>query len=340
MMSTIDVHHNNVLPITLKEEATMIKTYRTALVTGASHGIGPFIARALAEQGMNLVLAARTQSELEQVATDIRATGVQVLTVPTDVTDQEARSALVTTAERTFGAVDVLVNNAGGDLQRQFHNYTAEDVEAQIALNLTGPIELTRLFLPAMLQRKQGHIVNISSLGGSIGFPYTEVYSAAKDGLIAFTRVLRADYRTAGVSSSVLILGPIGGAGTGARTMEEMNMHLSAIDKACMSSPVQGRGGACPRPGNLSAMQKASLSSPEAVASAVVKSIRHNKAEMVIMPGPGRFIRALITLFPNIGSMMGQMSAPVMKQVVDFRERQRAQGNTNAHQPAEQREEV
>jgi short-subunit dehydrogenase len=215
----------------------MIKNYQTAIVTGASHGIGPFIVRALAKEGMNLVLAARSGNELEQVATaaDIRAAGVQVLTVPTDVTQRDVRSALLSAAERTFGSVDVLVNNAGGDLQREFHRYTADEVEALIALNLTGPIELTRLLLPGMLQRERGHIVNISSLGGSVGFPYTEVYSAAKDGLIAFTRVLRADYRKHGVSSSVLILGLIGGAGTGARTMEELNLPMSALGKASMS---------------------------------------------------------------------------------------------------------
>ena len=292
----------------------MIKNYQTAIVTGASHGIGPFIVRALAKEGMNLVLAARSEQELEQVATaaDIRATGVHVLTVPTDVTDRDARGALVSAAERTFGSVDVLVNNAGGDLQREFHHYTAEDVEALIRLNLTGPIELTRLLLPGMLQRKLGHIVNISSMGGRIGFPYTEVYSACKDGLIGFTRVLRTDYRKVGVSSSVLILGSIGGAGTGARTMEEMNLHLSAMDKAF-------------------------LSPPEAVAKAVLKSIRRDKAESVIMPGPGRLLRALMTLFPGMGSMMGQMGAPVMKQVVDFRERQREQSDASNHHPAEQR---
>src|SRR5437016_11972611 len=100
-----------------KEKTEMIKNYQTALVTGASHGIGPFIVRALAKEGMNLVLAARSGQELEQVATaaDIRAIGVHVLTVPTDVTDGDARSALVNTAARTFGAVDVLLNNAGGD---------------------------------------------------------------------------------------------------------------------------------------------------------------------------------------------------------------------------------
>jgi short-subunit dehydrogenase len=294
----------------------MMNNYRTAIVTGASHGIGPFIVRALSKEGMNLVLAARSADELEQVATavDIRATGVNVLTVPTDVTDREALSRLVNAAERTFGSVDVLVNNAGGDLQREFHTYTNDDVEALIRLNLTAPIELTRLLLPGMLERKLGHIVNISSIGGSVGFPYTEVYSAAKDGLIAFTRVLRADYRRHGVSSSVLILGPIRDAGTGAMTMEELNLPMSTMGKAIMSPP-------------------------EAVAQAVLKSIRRDKAELVIMPGPGRLMRALMTLFPGMGPAMNEMtgSTRTMKQVADFRERQTAQLNANNAHPVEQR---
>jgi short-subunit dehydrogenase len=265
---------------------------------------------------MNLVLAARSADELEQIAAavDIRATGVHVLTVPTDVTQRDALDALVHEALRTFGSVDVLVNNAGGDLQREFHTYTADDVETLIRLNLTAPIELTRLLLPGMLEHKQGHIVNISSVGGSVGFPYTEVYSAAKDGLIAFTRVLRADYRQAGVSSSVLILGPIRDAGTGARTMEEINLPMSALGKAFMSPP-------------------------EAVAQAVLQAIRRDKAELVIMPGPGRLMRALMTLFPGLGPAMNRMtgSTQVMKQVADFRERQREQLNAKNAHPVEQR---
>jgi short-subunit dehydrogenase len=303
------------IPVTLtsKEKTAMIKNYKTAIVTGASHGIGPFIVKALANEGMNLVLAARTRDELEQVAIEIRDTGVHVLTVPTDVTVRDARSALVTAAERTFGSVDVLVNNAGGDPQREFHNYTADDVEALTQLNLTGPVELTRLLLPGMLQRKQGHIVNISSIGGYVGFPHTEVYSACKDGLIGFTRVLRSDYRKAGVSSSVLILGSIGGAGTGERTLAEMNIQLSA-------------------------MSKAFLSPPEAVARAVVKSIKRDKAEIVIMPGPGRLMKTLMDLFPGMGQMMNQLGGvtPLMKQIADFREQQREQAEASARNQAAQ----
>src|SRR5947209_11984043 len=91
----------------LERAREMIKHYQTAIVTGASRGIGPLIANALAKEGINLVLAARSAHELEQVAANFRATGVQVLTVPTDVTHREARRALVTPAERTFGAIDV-----------------------------------------------------------------------------------------------------------------------------------------------------------------------------------------------------------------------------------------
>jgi hypothetical protein len=135
----------------------------------------------------------------------------------------------------------------------------------------------------------------------------TEVYSACKDGLIGFTRVLRADYRKTGVSSSVLIPGSIGGAGTGARTLEEMNLRVSAMGKAIKSPP-------------------------EDVARAVLKSIKRDKAEIVIMPGPGRLMKALMDLFPGMGPVMNQMGGvtPLMKHIADFRERQREQAGANA----------
>jgi short-subunit dehydrogenase len=293
----------------------MIKQYQTALVTGASRGIGPLIAKALAQEGINLALAARSAPELEQVAASIRAaTGVQVLSVPTDVRDREALSALVSTVERTFGAIDVLVNNAGGDPQREFHNYTADEMEAIIQLNLTAPLELTRLLLPGMIARKRGHIVNISSMGGRISFPHTEVYSACKDGLIGFTRVLRADYQASGVTSSVLILGSIGGAGTTARTLQEMNLPMPAMGKAFMSPA-------------------------EAVAKGVVKVLKTDKPEIVIMPGPGRLMRALMDLFPGMGPGMNRGSGVTarMKEVADIREQQRQSADTSTHRPAGQR---
>jgi short-subunit dehydrogenase len=162
---------------------------RTAIITGTSRGIGPYIAGSLAKEGVNLVLAARSAEELEQVATELRTDDIRVITVPTDVADHEALKCLVAAAERELGEIDILVNNAGFDWQIPFHRLSFEDVERSVQVNLMAPIDLTHLLLPGMLERGRGHIVNVSSIAGYVGFPYTEAYAAAKSGLIGFTRV-------------------------------------------------------------------------------------------------------------------------------------------------------
>src|ERR1700730_6300923 len=126
---------------------------RTALVTGASRGIGPHIAAALAGEGMDLVLASRSALELEAVANEQRKRGVRVLTVVTDLIDPDSLALLVGAAEREFGGVDVLVNNAGGDPLREFHEMSIEENEAILKLNLFAPIALSHLVLPGMLER-------------------------------------------------------------------------------------------------------------------------------------------------------------------------------------------
>lgn len=254
----------------------------TAIVTGTSRGIGPHIARALSAQGIRLVLAARARDELENVASRINAEGGEAIAVPTDVSDRASVRSLVATASRKFGDVDVLVNNAGGDPLRLFDGYSAEDVADVLGVNLIGPIELTRLLLPGMLERGRGHIVNVSSLAGSMGFPYTEVYAAAKDGLVGFSRVLRADYRSRGVSSSALILGAVAGDGQGQRSMDELGMSM-------------------PR------MARAMASTPRDVANAVVRAITRDRAVVVVMPGPGGVIKSLMDAFPDLGPKMNEM---------------------------------
>jgi short-subunit dehydrogenase len=265
---------------------------KTALVTGASRGIGAHIAAALAERSMNLVLASRSAGELEAVAAEQRKRGVRVLAVVTDLTDADSIARLIDAAEREFGGVDVLVNNAGGDPLRQFHEMSLEENEAILKLNLFAPIALTHMVLPGMLKRGRGHIVNISSMAGRVGFPYTEAYGAAKDGLIGFTRVLRGDYRPLGVSASVLILGAISGAGQGQRTLDEMK-----------------------RPGS------AFMAPVGLVTKALLRAIDKDKAEIVVMPGPGRLMRALMDFFPSMGPWMNQTMGvnKTMREVQDFR---------------------
>lgn len=275
----------------------MIKEYQTALVTGASRGIGPYIAGALAKEGMNLVLVARSQDGLERVKEEAQTLGVEAIDIPTDLTNQDERVALVYRAKDEFGGVDVLINNAGGDPQRHFHNYSSEDVERVLQLNLIAPMELTRLMLPDMLQSGRGHIVNIGSIAGSMGFPLTEVYSAAKDGLGGFTRLLRADYGHKGIGASLIILGTILGAGATTDTVNELGIEL----------PLAGRLFA---------------SSPQSVAKAVLKALKHNKAEIVVMPGPGKLIKAQLDWFPGMGPMMNRLVGmdKVMQNVAAHRE--------------------
>jgi short-subunit dehydrogenase len=265
---------------------------KTALVTGASRGIGPHIASALAGRGMNLVLTGRSGPELEAVAAEQRKRGVRVLVVIADLLDDDARTLLMGACEREFGGVDVLVNNAGGDPLREFDAMSIEENLAILNLNLSAPIALTHLVLPSMLRRGGGHIVNISAMAGRVGFPFTEAYAAAKDGLIGFTRVLRSDYRARGVSASVLILGAIRGAGQGQRTLDDMHKRTSSF-----MTPV------------------------EMVTRALLRAIDNDQAEVVVLPGPGRLMRALMDFFPGFGPWMNQRMGVIttLREVQEFK---------------------
>jgi short-subunit dehydrogenase len=266
---------------------------RIAMLTGASRGIGPYIARSLARAGYGLVLAGRSQPELDAVAREIAAAETPALAVPTDVTDPGSLDRLVEATEHEFGRVDVLVNNAGGDPQREFTELTWRENLQILELNLLAPVQLTHRLLPGMLQRGRGHIVNISSIAGRVGFPYAEAYAAAKDGLIGFTRVLRGDYRSRGVSASALLLGAIRDAGQGQRTSDELGLKL-------------------PRLGTSPASQ---------VGDAVVSAIREDRPEVVVMPGPGRLLIALTDLFPSIGPALNDRAGAraTMRRVIAAR---------------------
>jgi len=273
------------------------KTAGVALVTGASRGIGPFIARSLAEAGYSLVLTGRSASELEALADDLKAKGTTAVALPADLTVTEDVETLARTAEREVSRVDVLVNNAGGDPQREFDDMTWAENDAIFQLNVIAPMRLTHLLLPGMLERRRGHIVNISSIAGRVGFPYTEAYAAAKDGLMGFTRVLRNDYRSRGVSASVVVLGAIRDAGQGQRIADQLGMKMPAMG----TSPAK------------------------AVGKAVVAAIEKDRAEIVVMPGPGRLIKALMDLLPSMGPAMNQATGAnaTMRSVIEFRRRSR-----------------
>jgi short-subunit dehydrogenase len=268
----------------------------TAIVTGGSRGIGPYIAESLAAQGARVALVARSGPELEANARRLSDSGADVLAFRADITSAEQRRELISAVEETLGPVDVLVNNAGGDLQRAFHTLSEDEIQGVLELNLTSAMMLARLVLPGMVERGRGHVVNVSSMAGRVSFPYTETYAAAKDGLIAFTRVLRADYQDRGVSASTLILGPVGEAGVGARTAEEVGIKLPPVG----------------------------LVSPAQIAKLTVRAIRRDKAELAVLPGPGKLLRALMDRFPGLGPAMNRATGTgkTMRTVAEYRERE------------------
>jgi short-subunit dehydrogenase len=267
---------------------------RNAILTGASYGIGPYIARALAPRGVNLLLVARTEPQLVRLAEELQTSETKVAYAAVDLSDPRAADRIARIAARELGTVDVLVNNAAVELQRRFHTLETEEIEAVLRVDLITPIELSRLLLPGMLERGYGRIINISAIAGRVGFPLTEAYAASKDGLIAFSRVIRNDYRRAGVSASAVILGAVKDAGLGQRTLDETGLTA-----------------------NTAFMVK-----PEKVAKAVVRAMEKDKAEIVVMPGPGRLLKALMDLFPGLGAAMNRMSGAgkLMGSVADYRE--------------------
>ena len=266
---------------------------RNAIVTGASHGIGQYIARALAARRMNLLLVARSEAELARLAGELGG-AIKVSAAAIDLGGPQAAQQVADAAAAELGSVDVLVNNAAAEPQTRFHVLTPAEIEHVLQVDLITPLVLSRLVLPGMLERGYGRIVNISSLAGHTSFPYTEAYAAAKDGLTAFSRVLHSDYRRTGVSATSLILGPVKDTGVSARTLAETGLTASTAFSV----------------------------SPQKVAAAILRAIDTPKPEMVISVGPGRALKALMDYFPALGPALNRLSGAdkLMTAVADHRE--------------------
>jgi NAD(P)-dependent dehydrogenase (short-subunit alcohol dehydrogenase family) len=181
------------------------------LITGASSGIGAALARMLAERfpDIRLVLAARSVDWLDKVAADCRVAGAQVLVVPTDMSCPEQVEALAQQAIATFEGVDILVNNAGYGQMGPIELIPPEKVREQFDTNVLGAIALCRCLTPSMRDRGGGRIINISSLGGRLAFPFGGLYSASKFALEGFSDALRMELSPFNIRVSVVEPGPV-----------------------------------------------------------------------------------------------------------------------------------
>ena len=244
---------------------------RTALLTGASGGIGAKIAEALAAAGANLVLTGRRKDALDEVAQTVTARGVQASVVPADLGDFDAIDGLVSAAEAAAGPIDIVVNNAGLEYAAPFTEFTRDEITSLIDVNVTSPMLLTQRVLPGMLERGRGSVVFIASAAGHFPPAYAAHYGASKAALIALTKSLRAEYAASPVTFSVVSPGFVAGDG----------MYQRIIDSGVKKPALLG------------------TTTTEKVAGAVVRAIRQDSLEILITGSPARPVNVLGAIAPK-----------------------------------------
>jgi NADP-dependent 3-hydroxy acid dehydrogenase YdfG len=180
---------------------------RTAVVTGASRGIGAAVARRLAAAGTRIALLARSEDALRALAGEL---GPSALAVPCDVRDPRATArAIEVIADAFAGGPEIVVNNAGSFLIAPAHEITVDAFRDTLEVNLTAPFAFVRAFLPTMQARGRGHVVTIGSIADRTVFPGNAAYAASKHGLRALHEVLRAELRGSGIRASLVSPGPV-----------------------------------------------------------------------------------------------------------------------------------
>ena len=251
---------------------------KVAIVTGASAGIGAHLAVALANAGVNLVLAARSRNGLETLQKQIvEQTGVKVLVVQTDVASMADQARLVDETLREFGRIDILVNNAGREAFRSLHALSIDEIARTIQVNLTGALQLTRLVIPHMLPSGWGHIVNMSSTAGKFGPPHAGVYAATKAGLIAFTQSLRTEYRRQGIRATAVCPGFTDAGGIYDRIRADLG-----------HDPPRFIG----------------QTTADRVARATIRAIRKDQPEVIVNSPPLRPFFTLAACLPSLGEWL------------------------------------
>jgi 3-oxoacyl-[acyl-carrier protein] reductase len=171
----------------------------TALVTGATEGIGRATAFALGRAGFRVAACARTAARLDALVTELHAEGIEAAGAPADVGDADQVTAAVRRLTGALGEIEVLVNNAGILIGRPIEELTLEDWDVTMATNLRGLFLTTRAVLPGMRSRRRGTIVNVASLAGRNGFAGGTAYAASKHGVLGFSRSLMLEVRKDGI---------------------------------------------------------------------------------------------------------------------------------------------
>jgi short-subunit dehydrogenase len=246
---------------------------QTVLLTGASGGLGTVMTHVFTGRRVKLGLVAHPGVELEGLRKAVESEGGQSIAIAADLRDPQRRWDVLQEVRKQLGPIDILINNAGVEFTREYHELSEAQISEVLAVNLEAPMILSRLVLPEMLARKQGHIVNISSLAGKSGPAFQEPYAATKAGLVGFTESLRATYRHSGVSASVIV---------------------PAFVEAGIYARLKARSG-CAAPAVLTGC------TAEHVAMKVLRAIERDLPEVIVNRYPIRPVLALKALSPVLG---------------------------------------
>jgi 2-deoxy-D-gluconate 3-dehydrogenase len=202
---------------------------KIAIITGAGRGIGKEIALSFAREGAYTTLAARTKSELVEVAEKIKAHESQALVVPTDVTQEDQVKNLIKTTIDSYGRIDILVNNAGLGAFRPVYGIHASNWNKMLAINLTSTFFGTKHVWKAMQKQGGGSIINVSSLSGTRAYPMYASYSASKWGQIGFTKTAAEEGKPFNIRVNAIAPGKVDTA-MRASVAEDKNKMLKATD--------------------------------------------------------------------------------------------------------------
>ncbi len=238
---------------------------KTAILTGASRGIGPYIAKTLSAQGVTIIGIARSESGLNETKSMVESEGGTFHSYLQDLTDINELAPMVHKLEDQYGPIHILINNAGIEHYEHYDRLSRDKISDIMNTNVRCPMELTRVILPKMIEQKEGHVITIASLAGKKGLAYNSVYSASKAAMIMWSDGLRQEYRDSPV-------------------------HVSVICPGFISDAGMFYDGHVPPPPLLGA------SNPQKVANAVMKALKKGSCEIIVNKGPIKPLLAISQL--------------------------------------------